>query len=47
MQRIQYLQTLAVTNWQTLGSATGGVSGTFQFPVTNPAPNGFYRSIFP
>lgn len=45
--RIQFLDDLNSTNWQTLGSATGAVSGVFQFIDSTAAPQRSYRTVFP
>ena len=45
--RIEFLQDLGVTNWQTLGTATANPSGTFQFMDTNVSVQRFYRSVYP
>ena len=45
--RIQFLQDLGVTNWQTLGTVTASPSGMFQFIDTNNSMQRFYRSVYP
>lgn len=45
--RIQFLEDLEITNWQTLGTATANASGVFQFIDTNGVPQRFYRSVYP
>jgi Bacterial Ig domain len=45
--RVEFLQGLGITNWQTLGTATATPSGVFQFIDTNGVPQRFYRSAYP
>jgi hypothetical protein len=45
--RIQFCDDMLATNWQALGSATGGLSGRFQFIVSPDASPRFYRTIYP
>lgn len=45
--RIQYLHTLAATNWQTLLTATSSLAGIFQFTDTGSSTQKFYRAVFP
>jgi hypothetical protein len=45
--QIQFLGDASTTNWQTLGTATAGPSGRFQF-IDSPGPaQGLYRSLYP
>jgi hypothetical protein len=45
--RIQFVADASLTNWQTLGSATGNVSGVFEFIDSVSATQRFYRTVFP
>jgi hypothetical protein len=45
--RVQFLDALASTNWQTLGTATSSPAGTFQFADPAPPSPRFYRTIYP
>ena len=45
--RIQYLHTLAATNWQTLLTTTSTLAGIFQFTDTGSSTQKFYRAVFP
>lgn len=45
--RIQYLHTLAATNWQTLLTTTSSLAGIFQFTDTGSSTQKFYRAVFP
>lgn len=47
VHRIQYVTDPGLTNWQTLGTATGGPSGTFEFIDSTVASQRFYRSVEP
>lgn len=45
--RIQFVPDLRVTNWQSLGTATGTPSGFFQIIDSNGVPQRCYRSVYP
>jgi Bacterial Ig domain len=45
--QIQFVPDARVANWQSLGAATGGVSGVFQIIDSNAVPLRFYRSVYP
>ena len=45
--RLQFLGEPYLTNWQTLGSATGSASGVFQFIDSASGTQRLYRTIFP
>jgi Bacterial Ig domain len=45
--RLQFMEALSTTNWQTLGTATTDLSGTFQFVDSNAATQRFYRTLYP
>ena len=45
--RLQFLDALGAANWRTLGSATSGPEGTFQFIDDTTNSQRFYRTIYP
>jgi len=45
--RIEFFDASEGTNWQVLGTATADASGMFQLIDSTPAPQRFYRSVFP
>jgi hypothetical protein len=45
--RLQFLEAILSTNWQTLGTVTTNSSGTFQFIDSNAATQRFYRTVYP
>jgi hypothetical protein len=45
--RVQFATDIGQTNWQTLGSVTGDLSGAFALTNSSLSPQGFYRSIYP
>jgi hypothetical protein len=45
--RIQFLNDVSATNWQTLGTATANSSGIFQYLDSTISTRRLYRTVFP